>query len=68
MDMLRLMDFHSYKQSDFSVVLRQVEDVSRYGTVDRDENYRIISFTEKGTRIGLRINQWRHLPDQQEIF
>lgn len=52
MDLLRLMDFHSYKQSDFSVVLRQVEDVRRYGTVDRDENYRITSFNEKGVRVG----------------
>ncbi len=52
MDLLRLMDFHSYKQSVFSVVLRQVEDVSRYGSVDRDENYRITSFNEKGLRVG----------------
>lgn len=52
MDLLRLMDFHSYKQSDFSLVLRQVEDVSRYGTVDRDEDYRIFSFNEKGLRVG----------------
>jgi len=52
MDLLRLMDFHSYKQSNFSIVLRQVEDVSRYGTVDRDEDYRIFSFNEKGVRVG----------------
>jgi D-glycero-alpha-D-manno-heptose 1-phosphate guanylyltransferase len=52
MNLLRLFDFHVIKSSDFTIVLRQVDDVSRYGAVERDDDYRIIRFNEKGEKSG----------------
>ena len=43
-----LANFHQRHQSRLSVVLRQVDDVSRYGSVQTDCADRINRFTEKG--------------------
>jgi D-glycero-alpha-D-manno-heptose 1-phosphate guanylyltransferase len=48
----RLFEFHFSKSSEFSVVLRLLNDVSRYGAVERNENHRIINFVEKGEKRG----------------
>jgi D-glycero-alpha-D-manno-heptose 1-phosphate guanylyltransferase len=42
-------DFHVTRMADFSIVLREVDDVERYGSVERDEDKRIIRFNKKGT-------------------
>ncbi len=44
-----ILDFHLKKQADFTIVTREVEDVSRYGSVITDENFRITGFSEKGS-------------------
>jgi D-glycero-alpha-D-manno-heptose 1-phosphate guanylyltransferase len=51
-DLIRLFDFHSSRLSKFSLVLREVEDVSRYGSVEGDENRKITAFNEKGEKSG----------------
>jgi D-glycero-alpha-D-manno-heptose 1-phosphate guanylyltransferase len=48
----RLFEFHFSKSSDFSIVLRKLDDVSRYGSVERDDNHRITNFCEKGEKRG----------------
>ncbi|MBN3034132.1 MAG: nucleotidyltransferase family protein [Bacteroidales bacterium] len=45
----RLLDFHRKCEADASVVLRYVEDASRYGLVRFDDEYRITGFSEKQT-------------------
>ncbi|HPE57325.1 MAG TPA: nucleotidyltransferase family protein [Bacteroidales bacterium] len=45
-------DFHMQHQADFSMVLREVENVERYGTVERDDDKRITGFFEKGEKRG----------------
>jgi len=45
-------DFHITRMADFSLVLREVDDVERYGSVERNEEKRITGFHEKGTRTG----------------
>jgi len=44
--------FHLKKQSDFTMVIRQVEDVSRYGSVFLSEEGRIVGFAEKNSHSG----------------
>ncbi len=51
-DLDALQAFHGQHQSALSIILRQVPDTSRYGSVQTDENQRIISFTEKNNSIG----------------
>ena len=51
-DLDALGEFHEQHQSALSIILRQVSDTSRYGSVQTDENQRIISFTEKNNSIG----------------
>lgn len=51
-DMQKILGFHFSKGSDFSVILRKVDNVSRYGAVETDENNRIIRFNEKGKQAG----------------
>jgi D-glycero-alpha-D-manno-heptose 1-phosphate guanylyltransferase len=46
------LDFHLQKESAFSLALRKVNDVSRYGTVCTDENGMITGFKEKNTSSG----------------
>lgn len=51
-NLIRQFDFHQIKQADFSIVLRHVEDVSRYGSVKVNDNKKIIKFHEKGKKTG----------------
>ncbi|MBO7491079.1 MAG: nucleotidyltransferase family protein [Bacteroidales bacterium] len=44
--------FHEDKECQLSIVLREVEDVSRYGSVTTDSNDRIVLFSEKGASEG----------------
>ncbi|MCW3077217.1 MAG: hypothetical protein JWO32_1826 [Bacteroidetes bacterium] len=43
-------ELHIQQQSDFSLALRQVDNASRYGVVERGEANRIISFKEKSSQ------------------
>ncbi len=51
-NLVKHFDFHLSKMSDFTVVLREVENVERYGSVEIDEYKRIIGFNEKGEKSG----------------
>lgn len=51
-DLDALQAFHGQHQSALSIILRQVPDTSRYGSVQTDENQRITSFTEKNNSSG----------------
>lgn len=51
-DYAQLEEFHSQHQSPLSVILRQVEDTSRYGSVSIDSSNRISSFAEKADSKG----------------
>ncbi len=48
----RLFDFRRIKVTDVCLVLRFIDDVSRYGTVELDEDFRITGFTERGQKSG----------------
>ncbi len=48
----KLYDFQLIKDSCLTMVVREVKDASRYGTVEFDETGRITAFKEKGTNIG----------------
>ncbi len=52
LDLVRHFDFHTIRRTDFSVTLREVEDVSRYGAVEIDEDKKIVAFREKGEKRG----------------
>ncbi len=47
-----LKEFHTSKQTQLSVVLREVEDTSRYGSVCIDNKNKITQFVEKNTHSG----------------
>ncbi len=47
-----IFTFHQEKKADFTMVVRKVDDVSRYGSVLMDETYRITGFSEKNSRSG----------------
>jgi D-glycero-alpha-D-manno-heptose 1-phosphate guanylyltransferase len=51
-DYLKLLDIHRAKESKLSLVLREVEDTSRYGCVERNENRQITGFFEKNQSSG----------------
>lgn len=51
-NLIRQYDFHTIHQSNFSIVLREVDDVSRYGSVELDEDRKLINFIEKGEKTG----------------
>lgn len=51
-DLQKFEQFHLQKNGLLSIVLREVPDVSRYGSVKLDQNGRIISFTEKNAAVG----------------
>lgn len=51
-NLIRQFDFHQIRQTDFSVVLRQVDEVARYGSVKVDIDKKIIKFREKGAKKG----------------
>ncbi len=51
-DIKELYSKHKNKNSNFSIALRIVEDVSRYGKLVIDKNNRILKFAEKGNFSG----------------
>jgi D-glycero-alpha-D-manno-heptose 1-phosphate guanylyltransferase len=51
-DYKKLLKFHSDKKSDFTMVLRNMEDCSRYGKVVFDEQKIITEFKEKSSGSG----------------
>ena len=51
-NLVKQFDFHQARMSDFTVVLRQVDNVERYGSVEIDDGKRIIGFNEKGEKTG----------------
>ncbi|MDZ7740405.1 MAG: nucleotidyltransferase family protein [Bacteroidota bacterium] len=48
----RLFEYRRIKDSDFTMVLRFVDDVSRYGSVQLNEDQRVTGFEEKGENKG----------------
>ncbi len=48
----KFLNIHQSKNSKMSIVLREVDDVSRYGCIQTDVDGRITGFTEKGTSEG----------------
>ncbi len=48
----KLYDFTLIKKSDLTMVVRQINDISRYGAVEFDETGRITAFREKGSLEG----------------
>ena len=48
----KLYDFQLIKDSKLTIVVREVKDASRYGTVEFNETGRITAFKEKGTNVG----------------
>jgi len=52
LNLVRHFDFHSIRRTDFSIVLRPVPDVSRYGSVEVDVDRKIVGFVEKGKTTG----------------
>lgn len=51
-DLNCLQQFHEQHQSVLSIILRQVPDTARYGSVQTDDNQRIVRFTEKNNSRG----------------
>lgn len=51
-DLLKLYQIHHSKQSEFTIALRQVNDIKRYGSVEVDTDHRITKFNEKGFKTG----------------
>jgi len=43
-----LEDFVTSKNHEFLIALRYSDDLSRYGIIEIDDNYKVISFSEKG--------------------
>jgi len=52
LDLTRHFDFHTIRKTYFSLTLREVPDVSRYGAVEVDEERKITAFCEKGEKKG----------------
>lgn len=46
-DLMHLRQFRSHHNTPLAIVLRQVDDARRYGTVQTDANGRIVAFCEK---------------------
>lgn len=46
------IDFHNEKDSGFSLLLREVDNVERFGSVETDNEDRIVDFSEKGKKSG----------------
>lgn len=51
-DFLKFLHIHRGKESKLSIVLRELDDVSRYGSIERDEDRRITGFYEKNQKTG----------------
>ena len=52
-DYKKFLDIHRAKESKLSIVLRELEDVSRYGSIERGDDRAITSFREKSEKKGL---------------
>ncbi|MCD4744948.1 MAG: D-mannose-1-phosphate guanyltransferase, partial [Bacteroidales bacterium] len=48
----KLSDFHKAKHSELSIVLRELENIERFGTVKLSDDNRIIDFMEKNSKKG----------------
>ena len=48
----KIFEFHFSKSSDFSIILREVNNVERYGAVEVDRDNRVVGFDEKGQKFG----------------
>ena len=46
-DYQELVNFHNKNNSDLTIVLRDIEDASRYGCVEINDDNQVINFTEK---------------------
>lgn len=55
-DLTSLLSFHKTGAYDFSIVLKPMSNFERYGSVELDENNRIIQFNEKSPRKNGLIN------------
>jgi len=51
-DLVLLFIKHQKKDAKVTIVVKTVEDSSRYGTIQMDEKNNIINFTEKGDTVG----------------
>jgi D-glycero-alpha-D-manno-heptose 1-phosphate guanylyltransferase len=51
-DLKNMINFHKNKKSEFTMALRYLTDVSRYGTVEIDEHDKVVDFNEKYARKG----------------
>ena len=68
-DIKQFAYMHKCKKSFFSLALRQVDDASRYGTVECDYNYKVESFKEKsGMKIPGKINAGIYLLRKDEYL
>ena len=65
-DMDKIVNFHFSKSSVFSLVLREVENVERYGVVEFNNDGKIIDFSEKGKNTGVgKINGGVYVIDKK---
>jgi len=51
-DYKKFLDIHRGMESKLSIVLRELDDVKRYGSIERDEGKRISGFWEKNNKSG----------------
>nr|NQU90086.1 NTP transferase domain-containing protein [Bacteroidota bacterium] len=51
-DYQKFLDIHYAKESKLSIVLRELDNVSRYGSIERDEDRSITGFFEKSQKQG----------------
>jgi len=62
------LDFHFQHQAKLSIVLTEVEDARRYGTVVTDSNERVIRFVEKSDKpVSNQINAGVYLLSREVI-
>ncbi len=64
----KLYDFQLIHQSKLSIVVREVKDAARYGTVEFDETARITAFREKGQQTGKACINGGTYAIQKEFF
>src|SRR4051794_13948716 len=55
-DLRQLVDFHAERQARATLLLKRVEDASRYGFVELDEDGRVRRFLEKGVAGAALVN------------
>jgi len=51
-DYQKFLDIHRAKESKCSIIIREMDDISRYGAIERNENRQITGFYEKSDRQG----------------